>query len=63
MAVVGALPAQYLGRGPGPRYIEIATTVERHRIQNWRDPSQANHHCKNTTDEAVLPLVLFIISP
>ena len=28
MAVVGALPAQYLGRGPRPLYIGTATTVE-----------------------------------
>ena len=25
--IVGALPAQYLGRGPGPLYIELATKV------------------------------------
>ena len=28
MAVVGSLPAQYLGRGLGPLYIDIATIVE-----------------------------------
>ena len=28
LAVVGSLPAQYLGRGPGPLEIGLATTVE-----------------------------------
>ena len=52
MVVVGALPAQYLGRGPGPLYIEIATTVE--GIESL--PSRTPHQLKNTPREAVLPL-------
>ena len=29
LAIVGSLPAQYLGRGPRPLYIGLATTIER----------------------------------
>ena len=32
LAVVGCLPAEYLGRGPGPLYIGLATTIERDRL-------------------------------
>src|SRR4051812_6217911 len=52
MAVVGCLPAQYLGRGPGPLYIELATIVE--GIESF--PSRTPHQLKNTPREAVLPL-------
>ena len=36
--IVGALPAQYLGRGPGPLQIVLATTtIERHLIGRGRE--------------------------
>ena len=66
MAVVGALPAQYLGRGPGPLYIGLATTSRGHLIRSHRvlirprgdrtHPSSSSHQLKNTCREAVHPL-------
>ena len=66
MAVVGALPAQYLGRGPGPLYIGLATTSRGHLIRSHRvlirligdrtHPSSSSHQLKNTSREAVHPL-------
>ena len=52
LAVLGSLPAQYLGRGPGPLYIGLATKVEE-KVKLMRIP----HHHKNTSPrEAILPL-------
>ena len=62
MAIVGSLPAQYLGRRPGPLYIGIATTVEgwdRVLIRSRGDrthPSSTPHQPKNTSHEVVIPL-------
>ena len=67
MAVVGSLPSQYLGRGPGPLYIGIAITVEGIWIspranRDGAIPLQA-HHQKNTPREAVLPLYYSSLAP
>ena len=61
MAVVGTLLAQYFGRGPGPLYIGLATTVGGHLGSN---PSQAEPHIhKNTPREDVLPLYYSSLAP
>ena len=49
LAVVGSLPAQYLGRGPGPLYIGLATTIARgsdgERPEHiWSDPHPHTTH-------------------
>ena len=57
--IVGAVPAQYLGRGPGPLtlYIGLATIVERGGIWHLKlILPKGQHHCKNTPREDVLPL-------
>ena len=52
--IVGALPAQYLGRGPVPCSIN---RTSHHSIEAWRitRPKRQHHH-KNIPREAVLPL-------
>ena len=59
--IVGALPAQYLGRGPGPRSINRAS----HHSIEASDPdlkvdqsnlSQNHQHKNSSPHEAVLPL-------
>ena len=53
--IVGALPAQYLGRGPGPLYIYRAS---HHSIEGDLEPTlpKGQRHQKNIPREAVLPL-------
>ena len=67
MAIVGTHPGQYLGRAPGPLYIEIATTVGGIWIgpranRDGAIPPQAHHH-KNIPREAVLPLYYLSSAP
>ena len=65
--IVGALPTQYLGRGPEPLYIGLATTVEGGEFSLDREAIeliQAVHRTSSRTPLARLfILVLFIISP
>ena len=58
MAVVGSLPAQYFGRGPGPLYIEIShhSTEASHLDLIESFLSRTPHHRKNTAREVVFPL-------
>ena len=50
LSVVGALPAQYLGRGPGAVYIGLVTTVEGiissrdDRILSYENTTSAEEH-------------------
>ena len=51
--IVGALPAQYLGRGPGPCSINRAS---HHSIEaSGITPPKGQHHQKNIPREAILP--------
>ena len=53
--IVGALPAQYLGRGPRPRFINrLATTEERDPDPIL--PKRHRLHKNSSPREAVLPL-------
>ena len=64
LAVVGSLPAQYLGRGPRA---SINRASHRSRGQLVSNSFQFIHtpakHENSSPQEAVLPLVLFILSP
>lgn len=60
LAVVGSLPAQYLGRGLGPLYIGLATTICEGGPHLGPDPFyQGNHTSSPSTRTPLLKRLFF----
>ena len=55
--IVGALPAQYLGRGPGPRSIN-RTSHHKGREEPVQQHLEIHHHKNSSPREAVLPCIV-----
>ena len=54
--IVGALPAQYLGRGPGPRSINRSSHSQGRPGQSNLSQNHPHQHKNSSPREAVLPL-------
>ena len=59
MAVIGALPTQYLGKGPGPLYIGIATIVEGIEFSSDREAIELTQVVHRTSSRTPLARLFF----